>query len=425
MNWGKLPKKIAAGILGVALILNFSAVQAEETAPKNSAEVTTNESAKPERKIVINSASRLLTLYEGNKKLAMYPLGLGKTSTPTPTGYYKILEKATNPTWIDPSDPEYEVPSGPNNPLGYRWMQIQGNYGIHGTNKPDSIGYYVSNGCIRMNEKDVEELYDAVEVNTPVEITYNRIVVEKAPDDNVVYYIYPDGYGWQTVEVADVIKWLEPYGVAPFVSDSEIAEKIQVSDGEPSYIGKPYNIELNGQRLPQIELNGRVFLSRAVIRDTITYLPVVPIAVALNTKIEWRASESTLKTAYGEVMGYEFKKHQESAAQRGISREKFIDEYNNPDHLRPELPSSNRSHKGENRKILMINLRRINLLTSLLFRRQIINRMNSLNLLPILNLLKSLKLVLKILLAMNLLSKWIDLLRIKNLELHAAVLLRI
>ena len=60
--------------------------------------------------------------------------------------------------------------------------------------------------------------------------------------------------------------------------------------------------------MPQIELNGRVFLSRAVIRDTITYLPVVPIAVALNTKIEWRASESTLKTAYGEVMGYEFKK---------------------------------------------------------------------------------------------------------------------
>lgn len=51
----------------------------------------------------------------------------------------------------------------------------------------------------------------------------------------------------------------------------------------------------------------------------------------------------------GHKPGYEFKKHQENAAQRGISREKFIDEYNNPDHLRPELPSSNRSHKGENR----------------------------------------------------------------------------
>lgn len=51
----------------------------------------------------------------------------------------------------------------------------------------------------------------------------------------------------------------------------------------------------------------------------------------------------------GHKPGYEFKKHQESAAQRGISREKFIDEYNNPNHLRPELPESNRSHRGENK----------------------------------------------------------------------------
>lgn len=51
----------------------------------------------------------------------------------------------------------------------------------------------------------------------------------------------------------------------------------------------------------------------------------------------------------GHKPGYEFKKHQESAAQRGISREKFIDEYNNSNHLRPELPESNRSHRGENK----------------------------------------------------------------------------
>ena len=311
MSWFNLPKKIAFGILGLTMILNLPLAQAEDNpAQKNPVpeSVQTTTTSKPIKKIVINSASRILTLYEGDKKLAMYPLGLGKTSTPTPTGYYKILEKAVNPSWIDPSDPEYEIPSGPNNPLGYRWMQIQGNYGIHGTNKPDSIGYYVSNGCVRMLEKDVEELYDQVEVNTPVEITYNRVVVEKAPDDNVVYYIYPDGYGWQNITVADVTRWLEPYGVSPFASDVEIENKIQASDGEPTYIGKPYNIELNGKFLPQVELNGRTFISRAVVRDTITYIPVVPIAVALQTKIEWRASESTLKTAYGEVTGYERKK---------------------------------------------------------------------------------------------------------------------
>ena len=49
----------------------------------------------------------------------------------------------------------------------------------------------------------------------------------------------------------------------------------------------------------------------------------------------------------GHKPGYEFRKHQESARERGISREQFLNEYNNPDHYRPELPSSNRSHKGE------------------------------------------------------------------------------
>ncbi|MBR0290411.1 MAG: L,D-transpeptidase family protein, partial [Selenomonadaceae bacterium] len=161
-----------------------------------------------QKKIYINAASRLMLFYDDDTKLAVYHLGLGKVETPTPTGYYKITSKEINPPWIDPSDPEYEIPSGPDNPLGYRWMQFSGNYGIHGTNRPESIGGYVSNGCIRMNERDVEELFDAVEVGTPVEITYNRVVVEKSPDGDVVYYIYPDGYGMQIITVADVAKWL-------------------------------------------------------------------------------------------------------------------------------------------------------------------------------------------------------------------------
>ena len=51
----------------------------------------------------------------------------------------------------------------------------------------------------------------------------------------------------------------------------------------------------------------------------------------------------------GHKPGHEFSKHQKSAMERGISREQFIKEYNNPDNLRPELPSSNRSHRGENK----------------------------------------------------------------------------
>lgn len=56
----------------------------------------------------------------------------------------------------------------------------------------------------------------------------------------------------------------------------------------------------------------------------------------------------------GHKPGYEFRKHQKSAAERGISRKQFLDEYNNPDHYRPELPGSNRCHKGENKSDLYL-----------------------------------------------------------------------
>lgn len=287
-------KKIAALTLSLGLLMGSN--------------VSAADNDKPVRKIVINSASRLLALYDGNQKIRIYPLGLGKPSTPTPVGYYKINTKEIDPPWIDPSNPEYEVPSGENNPLGYRWMQIKGNYGIHGTNRPDSIGYYVSNGCVRMREADVEALFDMVEIGTPVEITYNRVVVEKTDDDNIAYYIYPDGYGWQAIDAAYVNQWLSPYGVSAFESDEDIQQKISASNGEPTYIGKAYPIEINGQRLETWEQNGRKFDSKAVVRSGITYLPAVPIAMAVRTKLEWRAGAATLKTAYGEVVGFEKKK---------------------------------------------------------------------------------------------------------------------
>ncbi len=260
-----------------------------------------------QKKILINSASRLMQFFDGGVKVAVYHLGLGKVSTPTPTGYFQIREKEINPPWIDPSDPEFEVPSGPDNPLGYRWMQIEGNYGIHGTNRPESIGGYVSNGCIRMIERDVEELFDAVEVGTPVEINYNRIVVEKTPEGDVVYYIYPDGYGWQDINVADVKKWIEPFGVLAFESDYNISQNIEDSDGEPNFIGKPYNVEINGELTQPTDANNTRFFAKAVVRDGISYMPVVPIAKILKLKLEWNKSESTLKSRFGKVVCYEKK----------------------------------------------------------------------------------------------------------------------
>lgn len=93
-----------------------------------------------DKRIEINLASRLLTLYQGDVGIRMYPVAPGKPDSPTPVGRRKVVDMEINPTWIDPDHPEVEIPSGPDCPIGYRWIGIGGNYGIHGTNVPSAIG---------------------------------------------------------------------------------------------------------------------------------------------------------------------------------------------------------------------------------------------------------------------------------------------
>lgn len=319
-------KKVCAGMLSAALVTSaagtvFAAESSDEvvslvtqpgqplvtttTAKTTAAAPAKETAAKAEApakveladKLVINLAARSLAAIRDNQKVTLYPVGPGKVSTPTPTGYYKVIDKEVNPTWTDPGDASASIPSGPSNPLGYRWIGIGGNYGIHGTNHPDSVGHYVSNGCIRMHEEDVEKIYDMVEVGTPVEITYNRIVVEKTPDDQIAYYIYPDGYGWQNVTTVDVNKWLAGYGVSDFVTDADVEQKIQASDGNPTYVAKVYPLYVNGQKLK----------GKAVVQDDITYLPAVDLAEAAKVSLGWKPEEKVLVSSYGQAVGYKKK----------------------------------------------------------------------------------------------------------------------
>lgn len=104
-------------------------------------------------RILIVRSSRLLTLYNGNALVRQFPVALGKAATPTPLGNFSIASKIVNPGGV----------------LGTRWMGLNFDaYGIHGTNKPALIGSYVSNGCIRMHNSHVEELFFLVGVGTPV-----------------------------------------------------------------------------------------------------------------------------------------------------------------------------------------------------------------------------------------------------------------
>ncbi|MHB1126051.1 MAG: L,D-transpeptidase family protein [Bacillota bacterium] len=108
-------------------------------------------------RILINLAQRKLYFYQGESPVKEYPVAIGKPETPTPTGSYQIITKIINPGGI----------------LGTRWMGLNipgGNYGIHGTPFPWTIGTMASLGCIRMYNENVEELFSLVQLRTSVEI---------------------------------------------------------------------------------------------------------------------------------------------------------------------------------------------------------------------------------------------------------------
>ena len=102
-----------------------------------------------------------LRAWLGDVCLRSYQVGLGAEDS-TPEGTFIAKNKVRNPPYQPQHKPrsEHRASGAPDNPLGSRWIDIGDHYGIHGTIEPDSIGRSVSEGCIRMHNKDVEELYD-------------------------------------------------------------------------------------------------------------------------------------------------------------------------------------------------------------------------------------------------------------------------
>jgi lipoprotein-anchoring transpeptidase ErfK/SrfK len=124
------------------------------------------------RVIVVSLEDRRLALVEDGAVRKVYQVAVGKDTTPSPTGTFTIVERVKNPTYYHEGR---VIPAGPGNPVGTRWMGLnKKGYGIHGTNVPRSIGKAASHGCIRMRQKDLEELFAEVQSGDPVEIVGER-----------------------------------------------------------------------------------------------------------------------------------------------------------------------------------------------------------------------------------------------------------
>lgn len=129
--------------------------------------------------IVVKTGERRLYLILDDGHAMRYPVGVGKAGKQW-AGVTRIDGKYRNPAWAPPKEVKHDKPSipdlipggSPRNPMGVAAMTLAGGeYAIHGTNMPGSVGGFVSYGCIRMLNPDISDLYGRVSVGTRVVVT--------------------------------------------------------------------------------------------------------------------------------------------------------------------------------------------------------------------------------------------------------------
>jgi lipoprotein-anchoring transpeptidase ErfK/SrfK len=190
---GYVPAAIGAGtpyrirewkeIMRLALVFSLAvsvfAPSLVATSPAKAAQtVSFGESYAPGTVVVKYSQRRLYYVVGGGKAIA-YPVGVGRAGKAW-FGTRYIDGKRIKPAWAPPREVKRDnprlpdvIPGGvPQNPMGAAALTLSGGeYAIHGTNVPGSIGGFVSYGCIRMHNSDILDLYNRVSFGTPVVVT--------------------------------------------------------------------------------------------------------------------------------------------------------------------------------------------------------------------------------------------------------------
>lgn len=151
----------AIAVLAAALTGCTAMAKPQETMPVDGKNAVLRANVPEGLWILVNIHQKTLTLFEGTQVRKRYPVATGTSDTPTPIGTFVINHRF----------------AGELGGFGTRFLGLNvpwGQFGIHGTNKPGSIGSNASHGCIRMLVKDSEELYQQVPNGT-------KVIIEGGP----------------------------------------------------------------------------------------------------------------------------------------------------------------------------------------------------------------------------------------------------
>ena len=154
-----------ARTLAVAMLISVLAIAAKAQNEATGLDLAS-------RTVVVSIPDRKLAVVDGGEVIATFPIAVGASVTPSPTGEFQIVNRVSNPTYYHSGS---VIPTGKDNPLGTRWVGLsQKGYGIHGTNAPRSIGHAASHGCIRLRNRDMERLFTMLRVGDTVVIRGER-----------------------------------------------------------------------------------------------------------------------------------------------------------------------------------------------------------------------------------------------------------
>jgi len=158
----QITRRLFAILIGVAVLIAPLTAQARDMVPFPGYEPGT---------IVVVTGARQLFFVLGGGQAIRYPVGVGRAGMAW-HGQVYVAKKYLRPAWSANPGVTPTIPGGsPRNPMGAAALGLdRGNYAIHGTNDPASIGGFVSHGCIRMYNADVMDLYARVPIGAKVAV---------------------------------------------------------------------------------------------------------------------------------------------------------------------------------------------------------------------------------------------------------------
>ncbi|MCK8817287.1 peptidoglycan-binding protein [Natroniella sulfidigena] len=214
--------QLANGLPATGMVKDQTWAQITQVASQSLLQTTAQHLKEPEGEVslLIDGYRKEMIVYSDGKIHHKFPVAVGKSSTKSPIGEWAIITKDAD--W--------------GGGFGDRWMRLNvpwGIYGIHGTNKPHSIGTAASHGCIRMFNRDVKVLYNWVEVGTRVKIIGNRDPIE------ITHNLRPGQTGRDVLLFQEKLR---EHGFDPGYTDGRFGEGTQEAIKDFKYI---YGLEDN------------------------------------------------------------------------------------------------------------------------------------------------------------------------------------